>query len=47
MKLRSEVIHVYTDHKKNMAENINNIIRNAYNEGWVNLSEKDLEKLNK
>lgn len=45
MKLRSEVIHVYTDHKKNMSENINNIIRNAYNEGWVNLSEKDLEKL--
>lgn len=45
MKLRSEVIHVYTDHKKNMSENINNIIRDAYSEGWVNLSEKDLEKL--
>jgi len=45
MKLRSNIIHVYTDYKKNTSENINNIIRDAYNEGWVNLSEKEKEKL--
>ena len=45
MQLRSKIIDVYTDTKKNMAENINNIIRDAYKEGWVNLNEKHLAKL--
>lgn len=45
VQLRSKIIHVYTDNKKNMVENINNIIRDAYNEGWANLSEKEKEKL--
>jgi len=45
MKLRSDIIHVYADCKKNMEENIKGIIRNAYNEGWANLSEKEKEKL--
>lgn len=45
MQLRSKIINVYTDTKKNMAENINNIIRDAYKEGWVNLNEKHLAKL--
>lgn len=45
MRLRSDIIHVYTDHKKNITKNINDIIRNAYNEGWANLSEKEKEKL--
>lgn len=45
VQLRSKIIQVYADKKKNMSENINNIIRDAYSEGWVNLSEKDLEKL--
>ena len=45
VQLRSKIIDVYADTKKNMAENINNIIRDAYKEGWINLNEKDLEKL--
>lgn len=45
VQLRSKIIQVYADKKKNMSENINNIIRDAYSEGWVNFSEKNLEKL--
>lgn len=45
VQLRSKIIHVYTDKKQNMTENIKSIIRDAYNEGWANLSEKEKEKL--
>lgn len=45
IRLRSKIIHVHTDKKKNMEENINDIIRDAYNEGWVNISEKEKAKL--
>lgn len=46
-RLKAKVVHLMNDYKKNMPDNINDLKLYLYNEGQLNLSEKDIEELNK